>query len=302
LNSIDAMALDMERQVLDLPRLSMPAPAPNSVAFVGSGDSYVAGLAAHYLSSGLASCLHPADIISDPSIVRVRDVHFVSASGKTRANVLAAKAARKAGLRTVAVTMDASSPLAKACDDSIILNYRSAGKTSGTISFVASLIVCTWIATGGKVGCPASLEPIYRLASKQALQLSKRMDVGPAVFLGDSAFYLAAMYGALKFNEVFGTEAFAHPLEDFFHAPLFGTKKGRQILVLGSDGSPASRLKKAGMMPFHVRCKAGSIESLLYAAFFMQHLTLQLARRQGRKECYFMQDKELLKTSSDFIY
>jgi fructoselysine-6-P-deglycase FrlB-like protein len=298
---MEAMALDMERQLQDLPRLTVSAPASKRIAFASSGDSYAAGLAAHYMSSGTASCHHPADIISDPSMIRGRDVYFVSASGRTRANVLAAKAARGAGIRTIAVTADASSPLADACDDSIALNYRSAGKTSGTISFTASLLACTWLATGGRVGCPADPESIYKRASTLALQTSRKMDADSAIFLGDSVFYPAAMYGALKFNEVFGSEAFAYPLEDFFHAPLFGTKKCRQILVFG-DSSPALRLKKAGLSAFSVRCKAGNMESLLYAVFFTQHLVLQLARRQKRTECYFVQNKKLLKTSSDFIY
>jgi fructoselysine-6-P-deglycase FrlB-like protein len=298
---MEAMALDVERQLQDLPMLKMLAPASKRIAFAGSGDSYVAGLAAHYMSSGIASCHHPADIISDPFLVRGRDVYFVSAFGRTRANLLAAKTVRSAGRHTVAVTADASSPLANACDDSLMLSYRSAGKTSGTISFTASMLACTWLATGGEVACPANLGSIYRLAGRHALQTSRKMDADSAIFLGDSVFYPAAMYGALKFNEVFGAEAFAYPLEDFFHAPLFGTKKGRRILVLGGS-SPALRLKKAGLIAIPVRANAGNIESLLYAVFFIQHLVLQLAKRQKRTECYFMQNKRLLNTSSDFIY
>lgn len=302
MNSIEAMSLDMECQAQDLPRLDMPRRVPKNVALVGTGDSYVAALAAHYLSSGRASCHHPADIISDPSMVRGRKVYFVSVSGRTRANVLAAKAARRAGLRTVAVTASASSPLANASDDSIILRYRSAGKTSGTISFVATLLAGAGIATEGKVRCPADLGLIYKKASARALQISKKMDVDSAIFLGDSVFYPAAMYGALKFNEMFGAEAFAYPLEDFFHAPLFGAKKGRQILLIGGNSSDVLQLRKAGLMAFHIRRRASNMESLLYAVFFLQHLVLQLARRQKRHECYFMQNKGLLKISSDFIY
>jgi hypothetical protein len=81
------MALDMDRQIADLPKMSMPDPLSGQIAFVSSGDSYVAGLAAHYLSSGRATCHHPADIIANPLIVHDRIVCFVSISGKTRANL-----------------------------------------------------------------------------------------------------------------------------------------------------------------------------------------------------------------------
>lgn len=295
------MALDMERQLDDLPRMAMPAPA-SKVAFAGSGDSYVAGLAAHYISSGRASCYHPADILADPAIAHGRDVYFVSASGKTRINALAAKAARKVGLRTVAVTKDAASPLARACDDVVLLNYSSTGRTAGTISFATNLLACAWLATEGKASCPADIKTIYATAGRNAARIADKIDTSNITIHGDSSFYPAAMYGALKFNEVLGSRAAAYPLEDFFHAPLFGTKKRGSIITFGSDKLPAALLRKSGFESVHVDCKGTNIESLLYAVFFLQHLVLKTAKRQKCKECYFMQAKKLLKTSSDFIY
>jgi fructoselysine-6-P-deglycase FrlB-like protein len=299
-NSIEAMAADMERQLSALPRLKLPRPR-GKVALVGSGDSYVAALAACYLSSGAASCHHPPDIIANPLAAQGRDVHLVSVSGLTKANVLAARVASKTGLHTVAVTADGKSPLAQTCDDVIELEFHGAGKTSGTLGFTASLLACTSLATKGEVACPANLDKLYSQAKSRSAKLSK-IRTDSIVILGNSLLYPAAMYGALKFNEVFGTKAFAYPLEDFFHAPLFGLKKRDQILVLESSRL-ANQLRKKGFDAFHVECsRPAAIESLLYAVFFMQHLVLGIAERRDQIDCYFIKNKKMLELSSDVIY
>ncbi len=298
------MAQDVRRQLDDLPRLVLPAPAAESVvAFVGSGDSYAAALAACHLSSGRATCWHPTDVISDPSLLVGRSAYFVSISGRTRANILAASAARKAGVATVAITADKKSPLAMACDGVFELGFKRAGRTSGTIGFAASALACMHLATQGRTGCPADLKEIYAKASKAAGRLAGKVRTGPTIIiLGDSFLFPAAMYGALKFNEVFGSRAQAYPLEEFFHAPLFGLKRGDQILVLGtkSDDDAALARRVKGLF---VDCSMPApVESLFYAVFFVQHLALAIAKRKKLKECYFVRNKKLLKTSSDVIY
>lgn len=300
------MAQDISRQLDDLPRLALPAPAGNDVAFVGSGDSYAAALAACYLSSGRAACWHPADIISDPLLLAGKNVYFISMSGKTRANILAANAARKTAAATAtisAITANGDSPLARACDNVFVLDFKSAGRTSGTISFAASVLACTHVATQGKIGCPADLQGIYAKASKTASRLAVgvRTASEATVILGNSVLFSAALYGALKFNEVFGSRAQAFPLEEFFHAPLFGLKRGDPVIVLGSKDDDRTLADK--VKGLFVDCDAqGSIESLLYAVFFMQHLVLAMARRERLEECYFMRNKRLLRTISGVIY
>jgi fructoselysine-6-P-deglycase FrlB-like protein len=294
------MAADMERQLADLPALELARPR-GRVALVGSGDSYVAALAAHHLSSGSASCHHPTDIVANPSFAQGCDVYIVSISGKTRANMLAAKTARRAGLHTVAVTSNGKSPLAKACDDVAELKFRGAGRTAGTISFTASVLACTWLATKGRVACPANLAKLYKEAKKQASRLPE-IKTDSIVVLADSVLHPAAMYGALKFNEIFGARTVVYQLEDFFHAPLFGLKKGDRILILGGKAR-ARQLKNNGFDAHSINCtKPTAIESLLYAVFFIQHLALRIAIRCGMGECRFVSDKRLLKLSSEVIY
>lgn len=294
MNSIEAMAADIRCQLDDLPAMSLPTPVHGNIAFVGSGDSYAAALVAHYLSSERALCYHPADIISDPTLVDGCSVYFISISGRTQANICAAMAAKSAGAQTTAITANQDSPLARACDDTFELRFQSAGRTSGTIGFAASAIACIHLATQGRTGCPADLEKIYGKASRVASRLAGSIKPDSLVILGDSHLYPAALYGALKFNEVFGSRAVAYPLEEFFHAPLFGLKRGDQVLVLGKTPKGIGRNIDCEM-PFKVG-------SFFYATLFFQHLVLAIARKRRMKECYFLGNKKLLKKSSDFIY
>src|ERR687883_1297698 len=100
MNTIDAMQAEMEYQGQDLPRLDLSSPDDNCL-FVGSGDSYVAGLAAQYFSSSHAICCSPIDIIKNPLLVKRRNLFVVSISGKTRANITAAKIAKKHGANNI---------------------------------------------------------------------------------------------------------------------------------------------------------------------------------------------------------
>jgi glucosamine--fructose-6-phosphate aminotransferase (isomerizing) len=300
-NSIEAMARDMERQLVDLPGMPLPNAATGRIVLAGSGDSYAAALAACHLSSGRAFFCHPADIIADHAIADGARAYFVSISGKTRANILAAKVARK-NTTTVAITSDTGSALASACDSTFALGFKSAGKTSGTISFTASLLACARIAADKT--CQSDLKTIYKDAARKASSLAGGVGARNLVLLGDHVLHPVAIYGALKFNEVFGSKAVAYPLEDFCHAPVFG-HKGDELIIFGSkeDVKVSRRLARAGFKTRYVDCgKYNGLDSILYAAFFVQHLVLSIARRKKVKECYFLRDKKILDASSDIIY
>lgn len=295
------MAHDIGRQLVDLPSMPMPDTGTGRIVLVGSGDSYAAVLAACHLSSGRASCCHPADIIADPAIADGATVYFVSISGKTRANILGAEIARK-NAATVAITADIASALASVCHSAFALRFKSAGKTSGTAGFTASLLACARIAADKT--CPSDLKKIYRDAAGKASSLAGRVGARNLVLLGDHVLHPVAIYGALKFNEVFGSKTVAHPLEDFCHAPVFG-HKGDELIIFGSkeDAKVSRRLGRAGFKTLYVDCgKYDGLDSILYAAFFIQHLVLSIARRKKLKECHYLRDTKILDASSDIIY
>jgi len=336
-DAIEAMQAEIEYQVQDLCRLdilsSSSPPASdnnnnNNCLFVGSGDSYIAGLAAQYFSSGHAICCSPIDIIKNPLLVKSRNLFIVSISGNTQANILAAKIAKKHGASTItALTARSSSRLAKSCDQIIELRYRNTGIiTAGTISFTASMIKCISLST--QLHMPSDLRKLYNHAEKQAEQVMGEVDHKSSIsnnynnniaigsnssnssssyfLLGDGPLYTITKYGTLKFNEVFGAKALAYPAEEFCHSPLFSIKEADQAIVLG-DGDETNRklskrLNEEGFSSIYVEFKNTGIELLLQATFFIQLFVLKLAQKYGLTTCHFIMNKKLLKMSSDFIY
>src|ERR671922_348770 len=305
MNATEAMQAEIEYQVQDLQKLDLPSLVKDCL-FVGSGDSYVAGLAAQYFSGNHAICCYPIDIIKNPLLVKGRNLFIVSISGDTRANILAAKIARKHRVSTTtALTARPSSRLAKACDQTIELKYRSTGIiAAGTISFTVSMIECISLVT--KLRLPADIGKIYNQTEKQAKQVISKISgkSDSYLILGNSQLYPIAMYGALKFNEVFGARAVAYPAEEFCHSPLFSIKESDQVILIGDDNSRklSKRLNQEGFSSVHVGFKSTGIELLLRSTFFMQLLVLKLAQKYGLTSCYFLKNKKLLRLSSDFIY
>ena len=312
MNAIEAMQAEIEYQVQDLHKLELSSPVSNCL-FVGSGDSYIAGLAAQYYSGSHAICCSPIDIIKNHLLVKRRNLFVVSISGNTQANILAAKIAKKHGVGTIsALTARSSSRLAKSCDQTIVLKYKNTGiTTAGTISFTLSMIKCISLST--ELQLPANLRKIYNLAEKQAKQAISKIDSrnnnsSTSYFiLGNSQLHAIALYGALKFNEIFGVKAMAYPAEEFCHSPLFSIKETDQAIVLGGDDDDNSRnlskrLNEEGFSSVHVGFKCTGIELLLQSTFFIQLFALKLAQKYGLTSCYFLRNKKLLRVSSDFIY
>jgi fructoselysine-6-P-deglycase FrlB-like protein len=304
MNDIEAMQSEIEYQVQDLQKLDLPS-LVNDCLFAGSGDSYVAGLAAQYFSGSHAICCYPIDIIKNPLLVKGRNLFIISISGNTKANILAAKIARKHRVNnTTAITARPLSRLAKACSQRIELKYRSTGiNSAGTISFTVSMIEC--ISLVAKLRLPADIGKIYRQAEKHAMKVISEIDGKSDSYfiLGNGQLYPIAIYGALKFNEVFGARAVAYPAEEFFHSPLFSIKETDQVIMIGDDSRKMSkRLNRDGFSSVHVGFRSTGIELLLRSTFFIQFLVLKLAQKNGLTSCSFLTSKKLLRLSSDFIY
>src|SRR5215216_863000 len=331
MNAIEAMQAEIEYQVEELPKLDLLSPVSNCL-FVGSGDSHAAGLAAQYFSGSQAICCYPIDIIKNPLLVKRRNLFIVSISGNTQANIMAAKIAKKHGASNItALTARPSSRLAKFCDQIIELKYRNTGiATAGTISFTASMIKCISLIT--QLHLPSNIGEIYNRAEKHAKQAISKIDdksnssisssSNSCYFiLGNGQLHAIAMYGSLKFNEVFGVRAMAYPTEEFCHSPLFSIQDIDQAIVLGDDDDDnnnnsnnnnnnnnnssrklSKRLNEEGFSSVHVGFKNKGIELLLSATFFIQLLLLKLAQKYGLTSCHFLSNKKLLRVSSDLIY
>jgi len=312
MRSIEAMNRDIEHQIEQLGKLVLPLIERNinGCVFTGSGDSYVASLIGSYASNFRAKCCHPMDIVLNPKIVSNRKVFLISVSGGTKATLLAAKLAKKYAKRTVSITANPDSPLGKTSDKLLRLRYKSEKEaTSGTIGFTASTMFCLSLVR--KVKLDNILE-IYDESSAKAELLTDHTALGSSkhIFLGNGLAYPAALYGSLKMNEVFGVSSFAYNLDDFCHAPIFSVKPNDTIIIFADSAGDAqvskvigSHLGKVNVSSFDITStKQNKVENLLEFIFFSQLYPAKLASSNGLKNCYFLENKELLALSSSLIY
>ena len=312
MNSIKAMELEIGYQVQELPKLIRPNKInPECCLFIGSGDSFVAGLVAQHASKRRTISCNPVEFLLNPCIADKRQMYIISVSGRTSANILCAIVARKHKIRTTAITTKSESILAKHCNNYIKLSYKSTGSlTSGTISFTSSMLSCLSLLTDvtdlGNIDC------IYQQANIEAENLLKKHSINTSsfIFLGDGILFPIGMYGALKVNEIFGSKSYAYTIEEFCHSPIFSIKPGDNIIIFdnfGYDKKNASllysRLNHINYSTVYVDLSnLSQIEAVLKSIFLIQMLLLKIAKRDGLKECFFLRNKELLDLSSDLIY
>jgi glucosamine--fructose-6-phosphate aminotransferase (isomerizing) len=331
MNSIDAMETEIRYQVENLSKSNLPKQTNLSdCMFIGSGDSYVAALIAQYASNHKVICCNPMDIVLNPEIAKNRRIYIVSISGNTKANILAAKIAKEQNVWTTAVTANPESKLAKSCDEIMEVQYKTTGiPTSGTISFTSSMLSCLSLVS--EVNDFDNLKMIYRETKNEVESLIIDDDndddnilenLSSYIFLGDGILFPVAIYGALKVNEVFGSKSFAYPLEEFCHSPIFSIKRNDKIMILGNkeyvkriNNSNSNsrtlndRLEELDFSScFYTNCsssggnKLSLTEMLLKSIFFLQLYIVKQAIIRGVKDCYFLQNKDILKLSSFFIY
>ena len=313
MNSIDAMETEIMCQVKELPKLKLPKQTnAEDCVIVGAGDSYISALIAHHASNRKAICCNPMEIVHNPEITkRRRQLYIVSVSGNTKANILAAKVAKEQqNVLTTAITARPESKLAKNCDEIIELRYRSTGApTAGTIGFTFSTLTCLSLVR--KVDGLANPYRIYKQTNNEVETLigSPLEKLPYYIFLGNDMLFPVAIYGTLKMNEVFGSKSLAYPIEELCHSPIFSIKSNDKIIILRNeeycgDGTIIlnEKLNKMNFSSICIDCSGSMIETLLKSIFFLQLFILKLAVKQGIKDCYFLQNKDILKLSSDFIY
>ena len=102
MNSIESLKLDFNSQIRSIKQVNNEKIFEECI-FVGSGDSYVAGLIAEYLTNHKCRCYSPSDL-SNSKFLKDKTYCFISVTGKTKANIELARRAKKSGIKTVAVT------------------------------------------------------------------------------------------------------------------------------------------------------------------------------------------------------
>lgn len=302
MNSVESLRLDFNSQIKLLNNIHKKKLFDDCI-YVGSGDSYVAGLIVEYLTSHKCRCYSPSDLLK-ARLLEDKTYCFISVTGRTKANIELARHATKSGIRTVAVTFNENSKLAQVCKEVVPVNLTKMDTpTAGFGTFVANVVTCLQISG---IMIPKKFQIWHREGVKLSMNIlnSTVLPANTLFLLGNNVLFAIALYGSLQMAEFFGATAIAHKLEEFCHSPIFGFKKPHNIWILGQKEKPLSmRLEKLGINVSYFELYNHNILAQLFQSiFFAQSLVLLLAERHGYTELQYLLNDGLLRASSDLIY
>jgi fructoselysine-6-P-deglycase FrlB-like protein len=302
MNSIESLILDFNSQIKELNKIHNKKIFDDCI-YVGSGDSYVAGLIAEYLTNHNCRCYSPSDL-SNSGFLQDKTYCFISVTGKTKANIEVAQHATESGVNTIAVTLSQNSKLAEACKQVVPLEITKVSTpTAGFRTFVANVVTCLQIAG---ITVPKKFDKWHKKGVELSLNILDSISLTKEglFLLGNNILYAISLYTSLQMAEFFGTTAVAHKLEEFCHSPIFGIKKSHDLWILGQEEKKVSlRLEKLGLDITYFELKSSDILAQLFESiFFVQHLILLLAEKYGYTELQYVRMKDVLKASSEIIY
>lgn len=302
---MQALREEVESQVAVLERFGRSEfqRAPKGSIFVGAGDSYAAALAGFYASGGRNIALDPYSLASAPGFAKGLDVYLISVSGRTSANLAAAKSVRGIARKVTAITADEGGRLSSLTDDTVKLPMGYVPKSPGLLSFSSSLLAVLGISKG--IGVIDFQETYEAARNDRGLTLGK----GTTYFLGNALAYPVALYAAAKTYEFLGQRAHAELLEEFSHLELFSLRGDDAVNIFSSFDPSGASAKLSGALsrcgyPVCVVPRRGSsdLQRLFHDAFVAQISALESAERAGLTRPRFLTAGKRLKTSDEMIY
>jgi hypothetical protein len=202
MNSIESLKLDFNSQIKQLYNIHNEKLFDDCI-YVGSGDSYVAGLIAEFRTDHKCRCYRPSDL-SNSKFIKGKTYCFISVTGRTKANIELARRAKECGIKTAAITLNEKRELAKVCDEVVPLKITKVNTpTVGFRTFVANVITCLQI-VGVRV--PSKFDIWHKRGLELSLELLDSM-IFPNLtlyILGNNTLYALALYPLrLKFDNTF---------------------------------------------------------------------------------------------------
>jgi fructoselysine-6-P-deglycase FrlB-like protein len=303
LNSIESLKLDFDSQIRELNKIHNEKISDDCI-YVGSGDSYAAGLIAEFLTDHKCRCFSPSDLFNS-KFIDDKTYCFVSVTGKTKANIKVAQHATQAGVRTIAITLDKNSKLAQICKEVVPLKItRTQTPTTGFSTFVANVITCLQISG---ITVPQKFHDWHKKGVQLSLDLLESIVLPKEesiYFLGNNIRYAIAVYTSFQMAEFFGRSAIAHKLEEFCHSPIFGLKSSDYIWIFGQNESQVNkRLSALDLRLSYIELYNQDTPTQLFESiFFVHNLMLLLAQKHGLTELEYVLMRDVLNASSDIIY
>ena len=278
--------------------------APESSVFVGAGDSYAAALAGFYASKGSCMGIDPYTVATVPEITKGREVFFISVSGRTSSNLVAARRIMRFAKRTTVLTAVPDSKLAALTDRTVALPMTYVPKTPGMLSFSLSLLAVLKM-TIADASC--DFERVFAIAKSDRRKFS--FGRGTTYFLGNSVAFPVALYAAAKTYEFLGTKAHAELLEEFSHLELFSLKKSDSVNLFepfdpdGMSRKLARALAGHGYGSSQIPARGKSdLEKVFHLVFASQLAVLARAEAAGLTQPRFLSAGDVLEISDAMIY
>ena len=302
MDSIEILNMDFDSQIIQLNKIHNERILDECI-YVGSGDSYVAGLIVEYLTDHKYKCYSPSDLLNS-RLLQDKTYCFISVTGRTKANIELARHATESGVKTIAVTLDRNSKLAEVCNKVVPLKITKVNTpTAGFSTFAANVVTCLQIAG---ITVPQKFDIWHEKAIELSLNLLETMNLPQerVYLLGNNILYAIGLYASFQMAEFFGTAAMAHKLEEFCHSPIFGLKKSDNVWILGQNEKRySSRLERLGLLASYIELySSDALAQVFQSIFLVQNLMLLLAGRYGYTELQYLLKEDILKVSSDIIY
>ena len=290
------MQLDFLKRFV--PQRTLSISKQKKAIFCGTGDSFASAQLAEAFSQFRAKAHDPLDLVKNRKMLSGHDLYLVSISGNTISNIRLGKLAK----RTVAITANGNSKLARTCKKMILLKFDSTGiQTAGSISFLASALACLSLVSRYEI---RNVYGIYHAAKNAA----KKISLGGKIYvLGNLQTMPIAMFCAAKLYETIGADAHYVRIEQFSHMELFSARKGDTVILFDTKNpynvKLSKTLKNYGLVTNRPDPKTRNLqEQILFFIFVSELIALYAAKKKGKKDCFFVEEKRLRNASSSMIY
>ncbi len=247
----DVIARLVERETTRVREIVARLPEFRYVSIAARGTSDHAATYAKYVWGSLAEL--PV-ALATPSLYTLYEapprtvgglVVGISQSGQSPDIVAVLEEGKRQGGVTLAITNDASSPLASMADHVVELHAGPERSVAATKTYTAqltavALLAATWCGDDGRLAelqrLPQLLKETLVAAAPVAGRAERYRYMERCVVIGRGYNYATSLELALKLKEVTYVTATAYSPPDFRHGPIATVEDGLPVLLIGPTG------------------------------------------------------------------
>lgn len=248
----EALAMLLAHEATRVEQIVAELPPFDYTVIAARGSSDHAAIYAQYVWGAIAgipvALATPSlyTLYASPPQLRGALVVGISQSGQSPDIVAVLEEGRRQGRPTLAVTNDASSPLAAAADYVIELHVGPERSVAATKTYTAQLAVMALLAvcwSGNHEQLaelrrqPEALDATLRAAQGVAARAERYRYMQECIVVGRGFNYATALELALKLKELTYARAQAYSSADFRHGPIASVGEGQPIILVMPSGA-----------------------------------------------------------------